>query len=72
MRSIISLSEVQYNSLSGEYNWGALPYGVRLSEAFLFFGGLRTEKLLAYKNKDVQKAGLKLRFNPAFLLWVEK
>ena len=34
MQSIISLSEGQYHSPPGEYNWGALAYGVRLSGFF--------------------------------------
>ena len=37
MRSILSLSEGQFHSPSGEYNGGALPSGVRLSGLRFFY-----------------------------------
>jgi hypothetical protein len=40
MRSILSLSEGQFHSLSGEYNGGALPSGVRLSAGHFYFAGV--------------------------------
>ena len=40
MRSILSLSEGQFHSLSGEYNGGALPSGVRLSAEHFYFAGV--------------------------------
>ncbi len=39
MQSIISLSEGQYHSPSGEYNRGAHPYGVRLPGRCIFIPG---------------------------------
>ena len=39
MQSIISLSEGQYHSPSGEYNGGAHPYGVRLPGRCIFILG---------------------------------
>ena len=45
MRSIISLSEGQYHSPSGEYNGGAHPYGVRLPGRCIFYSRLFPDRL---------------------------
>ena len=45
MQSIISLSEGQYHSPSGEYNRGAHPYGVRLPGRCIFYSRLFPDRL---------------------------